>query len=263
MKSRYDYYFILCMMFIMILGIYIAYDHFKQRELNAYLQVLRETVSEMISDEKARRAFEQYFADLLEHVEEDSVSPQQLEQLADNIIAIREQKDKLTEKDLRDILPAEQHKRTREKVLSALNGLFGKDEPDWSELGERFKQRYARLDSLKNERLKQQSFKKEISKQIKIHESITRKHEKIHHRAQLLFDSLRKELNSKQTGYLSEKEKEILTGQLEQLLAENDQLNRKVNALSEIQRLIDNERQKMQRKLTLMDSLKKQESAHP
>ncbi|MCB0281369.1 MAG: hypothetical protein H6627_06900 [Calditrichae bacterium] len=258
MKTRHDFYFVFSLLFILVIGFFITYDHFQKKQLNSYLRVVHDKISEMITDESDRKAFHEYYEELITHVENDSVSPQQLENLAENIISIRRQKDSLSTSDLKELLILKQN-TIKKKRVSGLAEIIDKEHPDWKSLSEQLGRKIAAIDSIKNNRKHDAEAGNLLQKQLEVHETLSKDHSDRHLRIQAIVDSIKDKMTS---STLSEKDRQILLKELKALKDENNQLNSKVDALEEIQLLLDNEREKMQQKLVILDSLKNNTYKH-
>lgn len=259
MKPKYDFYFVFSLLFILVAGIFITYDHFQRQELDRYLRVVHDKIAEMITDENEKKAFNEYFEEFIAHVEDDSISPRQLEKLGDSIVSIRHEKDSLSKADLNALLKIHQSKAKEIQAYSGLANLFEKNEPDWKKIRQQLDRKIASVDSIKNIKKQNIAAKEILQKQLKAHEALSRQHLNQHLRIESVVDSIKNKIDLNKRS-LSEKDRQILLRELMALQEENVQLNSKVDALQKIQQLLDNEREKMQQKLTLLDSIKNNSS---
>ena len=256
-RFKRDYYFIISLLFILFFGIYVVYDYTQKRNLHSYLELLHETVAGMISSEKDRRQFDSYFEKLFDQAEDDSISPIQLEKLADNIISIRTKKTSLDSADLEKLLTERIKPDSIAWSAAKIFGIAGKKDPNWQALAKRFKKQFSISDSICAMQLSEKNLREQLKKQITRHENLSKNFRKHNTNIKQKIDSLKKQLTFQdgKVKSLTDEQLDFLTKQLQQLKAENKKIISKMDGLEDIQKLLDIEREKVRKELASLDSL--------
>jgi len=105
LKNRNDIFFGFCITFIIILAIYLVVQRTQQDNLEKYLQLLQDKIANMMPKEE-KKEIDQFFSELIDGLENESVSPKTVEKLAENIIELRKKKAKLSKEDLHKLIPS-------------------------------------------------------------------------------------------------------------------------------------------------------------
>lgn len=245
-KNKYDVYFIFSLTFILFLGIYLVFQHNQKKDLDEYLLVLKDKISSMISDKDDKAEFDKIFDDFMQRIENDSVSAARVEKLADKVIAIRKTRSKFTKDDLNKIFPSLKSNDSVNTVLFRFRQINSKD---WQKLTSNFEKSFLRCDSMRVSNEQFLNLNKRLKKQIDIHARISEEIKRNSELAVQKFNALKKVK-------IDEEVEKTLLEEIEKLKMENERIHSKISSINEIQAVIKKERQKLQKQLQYIDSLK-------
>jgi len=244
-KSKYDILFGFCISFIIILAVYLGYQRTQQNNLDDYLQLLKDKIASMISEED-KEDFNQFFSDFSNGLKDNSVSPGEVEKLAENIIELRKRKTSLSKEDLSKLLPSFRSQAVISADIFRFDYLNVKD---WKKLAANFNKSFIRCDSIRITREKSKKLHDRLKKQIEIHTQISEKLKRNSLQAIEKFEEIKKvEIDA-------EIEKALLQ-EIEKLKLENLRIHDKLSTLDEMQVILDKEKRMLQKQIQYIDSVK-------
>ena len=247
-KSKYDIYFAFCIGFMIVLSIYLGFQYTQQKNLDKYLLVMRDKISSMIPDQKDKEEFEIFFSDFVSGIEDNSVSSNEVEKLAQNVIEIRKEKTSLSKEDIEKLLPSfrSDAKAQVNPQIFEFNKLNIKD---WKKLALNFEKSYLQCDTIRTKRKQAQELHKQLKNQIEIHTQISKK-------LKQNSDAAKEKIKEIEKLEIDANVEQVLLKELKNLKIENEKINFKILSLDEMQIIINKERKKLQQEIHYIDSLK-------
>ena len=233
---------------MVILSIYLGFQHTQRENLDEYLLLIRDNILSMVPDQDDKDEFENFFSDFVNGIEDNSVSANEIEKLAENIIEIRKEKTILSKEDLKKLLPSFRSniKAQANAITFKFNNLKIKD---WKELASNFEKSYLLCDSIRVKRKQAQELHKQLKNQLKIHTQISAELRKNSERTKQKLKEIEKvEIDAEM--------EQVLLKEIEKLELENEKINNKISSLDEMQIIINKERKKLIKEMHYIDSVK-------
>jgi len=253
-KRKQDYYFMFSLIFIIIFSGYLAYDLIQKRNLNLYLDLIHDSLEELITDEKELVSFEKFYDDLVENIKNDSLSSDELEQFAENVIELKLEKEKIDSQDIARLLPQKLKTDSLPILNSSIIPKIARS--DWLVLAEEFQKENAISDSIRKDKQIRVDAQNEIEVQIQSQENLSTEFRQRSNQAIEFYEDKKIELES-----IGRDEKVLLTQIEEELLAElervkkdNLKIKMKLNSIISLEHILAYERDKLKTHLAEVDS---------
>jgi FtsZ-binding cell division protein ZapB len=245
LKNKNDIFFGFCITFIIILALYLVIQRTQQDNLEKYLQLLKDKIAGMM-DKEDKAEIDQFFSELINGLDSESVPPQAVEKLAESIIELRKKKTKLSKEDLHKLIPSFKTDSVDLKDHVKFEYL---ESGDWQKLAFDFEQSFAMCNNIRKNREEVKQWRDRLKKQIDIHGRISRELKENSVRAIEKFEKIKK---IEITPVI---EKELLK-EIERLKEENQKIYQKLSSLDHMRTVLDKERKKLQKELENIDSLR-------
>lgn len=242
---------------MIVIAIYLVFQQWRSRDLQNYLDLLHNSIAEMIINDKDRAEFEKYFADFEKRLDENELDSKSIEKLADNIINLKIQKDSLSKKDIQTIIPPKAPV-TQSSFFSSLN-IFSNNtqKQDWRKQQIQFQKLVVKSDSLRLAIEEQENLKNLVEQQIQFHANATKVLKEQSTDAKEKFKKLKNKIaDSLSNSYLSKKDEKALKLLIMRLTQDNVAILNKINSIEELQNFLDEEKKVLETKLARIDSLK-------
>ena len=257
LKRKLDYYFLLCLVFIGVLSIFFVFEYLQQQKLDKYLTVLHDGVSEMITDERTRGEFEAFYNDFINQVNNDSIDQSQIRQFAENIIAVKKEKIEISQDDLKRIISIREPAK-REQLNSSVLSTKTEKRQDWQALTKRFAEQSAACDTLHEHLKLSKRLANAVEEQLGDHEQLSRTYGKNLSHSERRVAEIAGKFESEVTVYGTYHIEKSLQEEIDRIKKENKALQKKISSLDEMQKMIEQEREKLQDELNKIHANSKQ-----
>ncbi len=135
MEKKPDFSFVASLIIIIIVALYFGMDFFQKSNLSEYLEKTGNELLSKITDQNDRKSLEKSYAELLAKIEKKEISAKKAEQLAANLINLKQAKDHLNTEELRVILMSTLHNAEKKDSLKIL--VESRNNERWLVLNER------------------------------------------------------------------------------------------------------------------------------
>ena len=254
LKSKKDYYFLFSLAFIIVFSGYLAFDQIQNRNLNLYLDLIHDSFKELIIEEKERLSFEKFYEKFVNNVKSDSLSSYQVKQFADNVVNLKKEKQEITAKDIKELLPS--NINPNKLITLNSNGEPKKLYQDWLKMIDQFKKDNAVSDLIRKTKFETLTINSAIDNHLQAQEELSEKFTIRSERAKNFYENKKVQLANigiAEKNKLSQIETELLN-EVDSLLKENQKIEYSIESLIHIERSIAFERNKLKTYLSQLDS---------
>lgn len=245
-KKKYDLFFIFSIIFITVFGLFLLNDFLKNKDLDLYLQAVKEKIAEMIPA-REKDQFEQLYSGFIQNVDDQKLQPSQLKELAEKIVILRQEKDTLSALDIEFILPKPQNWPPENPPQPQIAKIPG-EEIEWNKIKEEFEKSLIKGDSIRILTIRHLNLKKELDQKLSEYSKISGEmlvnHEEIS----------KKIKDIKDHSNLDESNPKQFIIELKSILSDNHQLKEDLMDLEEIEKTIQQEKEKLLQELKKIDS---------
>jgi hypothetical protein len=239
-SKKYDLLFIFSIIFITIFGLFLLNDFLNKKELNIYLDVLKNSIAEMIP-ESERSEFERIYYEFVEDVDDNKVQAPQLKELAIKIAELRQEKESLSPQELKNILTV-----TRD-IPEIISPALQINPAEWKKWAGEFEQTLAESDSIRLLNLKYNKLKINIESKLNELSVIAEKVGIGNNEAVKKIERVKKVI-------ISEEINDEIKREIQTFLVEDEELEKKIIALDEIKEKLKKAKEKLKKESKNIDS---------
>ncbi|KAA3614197.1 MAG: hypothetical protein D8M58_18565 [Calditrichaeota bacterium] len=249
-KRKQDYFFLFSLVFIVFFSGYFIFDQIQNRNLNLYLDLMHETLSDMITDEEDRASFEKFYDEFIRNVENDSLSSDDIKLFAENIIDLKQEKEQINQKDIETIFSKNPKKIDVEILVAQMPQKH--IDVDWISLANDFRKSRKESDSV----LVLKKMHANIEAQISIQEELSLALRENSIQAAKYYEKKKAELDKieKISKHRFHHMEEDLLKEIEKIKSDNFKIKLKLNSIDSLKYIIALEREKLIPRLEMVDS---------
>lgn len=245
MHRKDDLFFVISLVLMTIIGIYLVNHYIHKQDLDNYLALLGDKISEMIPD-REKEEFEKIYASFVKQVEDNEIEMEEVEELANNIIEIRKKTDLISAAMVREILPVVRVKTVKLPDIKIAQKV--ELEKQWKQLAKEFERSFKNSDSIRIHKLHQIDLKNHIKEQLKINSKISEVLGKNNNAALEKVKILEKEIKNTDV-------QQKLLEEMNIIKSENKKQSSKIIALDEMKKVIALEKERLEQELAKKDSV--------